>query len=105
MCCGCFSSAATRPSRGSGRLQAGRDREDRGSPQRGDGLRGVDARLRAVRQDAPPRIISVIYELIVDTDENDQRLELLHSNVRKYGTIFNTVSEATNLQGTLSRKG
>lgn len=68
-------------------------------------LRGVEARLSAVRQDAPPRIISVNYELIVDTEESDQRLELLHTNVRKYGTIFNTVSEAANLQGTLRRKG
>jgi uncharacterized OsmC-like protein len=67
-------------------------------------VRGVEVRLRAVRQDAPPKIISVSYELIVDTDEGDQRLELLHTNVRKYGTISNTVAEATGLTGTISRK-
>lgn len=45
-------------------------------------LDGVEVSLHAVRQDAPQRIVSVDYELIVDTDESDQRLELLHTNVR-----------------------
>jgi hypothetical protein len=68
-------------------------------------LRGVEVKLHAVRQDAPPRIVSVDYELIVDTDEPDHRLELLHTNVRKYGTIFNTVADAAALSGTIRRKG
>lgn len=68
-------------------------------------LRGVDVRLHATRQDAPPKIVGVDYEIIVDTDESDQRLELLHTNVRKYGTISNTVAGATRLEGVLRRKG
>jgi uncharacterized OsmC-like protein len=67
-------------------------------------LSGVEVRLKAVRQDAPPRIVSVDYELIVATEETDQRLELLHTNVRKYGTISNTVAEATSLRGVVKRK-
>lgn len=67
-------------------------------------LRGVEARLTGVRQDAPPKIVSVNYELIVDSGESEQRLELLHTNVRKYGTIFNTVAASTNVAGTLRRK-
>lgn len=67
-------------------------------------LRGVEVRLKAIRQDAPPKIISVDYEILVDSDESDQRLELLHTNVRKYGTIFNTVADAVGLSGTLKRK-
>lgn len=62
-------------------------------------LRGVEVKLHGVRQDSPPKVISVDYELIVDTNETDQRLELLHTNVRKYGTISNTVAEATKLEG------
>jgi hypothetical protein len=46
---------------------------------------------------------SVTYEIIVQTAETDQRLELLHKNVRKYGTISNTVADATNLAGTIRR--
>lgn len=67
-------------------------------------LRGVEVRLHAVRQDAPPLIVSVDYQLIVDTDESDQRLDLLHRNVRKYGTISNTVALATRLEGTIGRR-
>ena len=67
-------------------------------------LRGVEVHLTAIRQDAPPKIISVHYELTVDTDETDQRLELLHTNVRKYGTISNTVAAATELTGRITRK-
>lgn len=68
-------------------------------------LRGVEVRLHAVRQDTPPRIVSVRYELIVDTDESDQRLALLHTNVRKYGTVSNTVADATELDGSIRRNG
>jgi uncharacterized OsmC-like protein len=42
-------------------------------------LRGVEVRLRGKRQDSPPRMHSIDYELIVDTDEEDRRLELLHT--------------------------
>lgn len=68
-------------------------------------FRGVEVRLHGVRQDAPPLIVSVDYELIVDTAEDDRRLELLHANVRKYGTISNTVARATKLEGTIRRAG
>lgn len=67
-------------------------------------LDGVEVSLHAVRQDAPPKIVSVDYELVIDTDESDQRLELLHKNVRKYGTISNTIAAAARLEGTIRRK-
>jgi uncharacterized OsmC-like protein len=67
-------------------------------------LRGVEVRLAGRRQDSPPRMVSIDYEIIVDTDENDRRLELLHMNVRKFGTISNTVAEATKLGGTIRRR-
>jgi len=67
-------------------------------------LRGVEVRVHGVRQDTPPMMASLDYELIVDTDEDDFRLDLLHQNVKRYGTIFNTVSAATRLEGTIRRK-
>ena len=66
-------------------------------------LRAVEVRLHAIRRDSPPKISSIDYEILVDTDENEHRLELLHSNVRKFGTISNTVAAATQLSGTLRR--
>ena len=37
-------------------------------------LRGVEVLLHGVRQDSPPRMASVDYELIVDTDEDARRI-------------------------------
>ena len=67
-------------------------------------LRGVEVKLHGVRQDSPPKMVSITYELIVDTEENDRRLALLHANVRKYGTISNTVAAAAKLEGIIRRK-
>lgn len=67
-------------------------------------LRGVEVHVHGVRQDVPPRMESITYEIVVDTDEPDRRLDLLHDNVRKYGTVFNTVAPGTELSGTLRRK-
>ena len=66
--------------------------------------RGVEVRVDGVRQDVPPKMESITYELIVDTDETDHRLELLHDNVKKFGTVFNTVAPGTQLTGILRRK-
>jgi len=66
-------------------------------------LRGVEVRLHGVRQDVPPRLESIEYEILVESDESDQRLALLHKNVRQYGTVFNTVAPGTRLDGVLRR--
>jgi uncharacterized OsmC-like protein len=68
-------------------------------------LRGIEVRVHGVRQDVPPRMESIDYEIIVDTDEIDRRLELLHDNVKRYGTVFNTVAPGTAMSGTIRRAG
>jgi len=67
-------------------------------------LRGIEVRLHGTRQDSPPKMVRIDYEIIVETDETDQRLDLLHRNLRKYGTITNTLAEATELIGTIRRR-
>lgn len=67
-------------------------------------LRGVEVRVHGVRQDVPPRMESITYEIVVDTDEDDRRLALLHDNVKKFGTVFNTVTPGTELSGILRRR-
>lgn len=66
-------------------------------------LRGVEVRVHGVRQDVPPRMESIDYDILVDTDESEHRLDLLHENVKKYGTVFNTVAPGTTLRGVLRR--
>ena len=67
-------------------------------------LRGVEVRVDGVRHDVPPKMETITYEIIVDTDENEHRLALLHDNVKKYGTVFNTIDPGTQLTGVLRRK-
>lgn len=67
-------------------------------------LRGVEVRVHGVRQDVPPRMESIDYEIVVDTEEDERRLALLHDNVKKFGTVFNTVAPGTALAGILRRR-
>lgn len=66
-------------------------------------LRSVEVHVHGVRQDVPPRLEQISYDIVVDSDESEARLALLHVNVRKYGTVFNTVMPGTSLQGVLRR--
>jgi uncharacterized OsmC-like protein len=63
-----------------------------------------DVAIRGTRQDSPPKMTQIEYEIVVDTDETDQRLELLHRNLQKYGTIYNTLAGATELSGSIRRQ-
>nr|WP_287257528.1 OsmC family protein [Thioclava sp.] len=67
-------------------------------------IEGAEVRLEAMRQDAPPKLTLIRYEIIVDSAETEQRLDLLHRNILKYGTISNTLATAVELSGTLKRK-
>lgn len=67
-------------------------------------LRGIEVSLHGIRQDSPPKMIRIAYDIVVDTDESDARLDLLHRNLQKYGTIMNTLAGATELVGTIQRK-
>jgi len=55
--------------------------------------------VTAEREEPPPRIVRVSYHLRVVTDEAPARVELLHKNIRKFGTITNTLAAACELTG------
>ncbi|TGM16707.1 OsmC family peroxiredoxin [Leptospira selangorensis] len=67
-------------------------------------LNSIEVIVDGVRQDVPPRMESIFYKVIVDSEESEQRLNLLHENVKKYGTVFNTIAPGTNLSGVLVRR-
>lgn len=66
-------------------------------------LRGVQVALRGLRQDSPPKMARIEYTLTVDTDESDARIALLHQNVMKFGTVYNTLAAGTTISGTIRR--
>ena len=57
--------------------------------------------VTAERAEPPPRIVRVSYHLKIVTDEPPARVELLHKNIRKFGTITNTLAAACELSGTI----
>jgi uncharacterized OsmC-like protein len=76
---------------------------ERVSPMISFELRGMSVRLHAVRADAPPSIKKIDYEIVVESDEPERRLELLHTNIRKFGTISNTLASVVLLTGSIRR--
>ncbi len=55
--------------------------------------------VTARRQDSPPKFVEVAYELRVTTEETEHRVDLVHLNLRKYGTVFNTLGAACDVHG------
>ena len=53
------------------------------------------------REEPPPRIVRASYALRIVTDEPQHRLELLHRNILRFGTITNTLAAACELEGTI----
>jgi uncharacterized OsmC-like protein len=66
-------------------------------------LRSASVRVHGVRQDVPPQLVTIDYELLVDSDESDERLDLLHRNIQKYGTVYNTLAGAVKVSGVIHR--
>src|SRR5690606_14702283 len=65
------------------------------------GYESATVEVTADREAPPPRIVRVSYHLRVVTSEPEARLALLHKNIRKFGTITNTLAAACELSGTI----
>jgi uncharacterized OsmC-like protein len=57
--------------------------------------------VEAERQDSPPKMTGMSYHIEIVTDEPAHRVELLHRNILKFGTITNTIAAACELTGDL----
>lgn len=55
--------------------------------------------VTAERQEVPPKITRITYSLQLVTDEAEHRVELLHRNIRRYGTIYNTLAGTCDVSG------
>jgi uncharacterized OsmC-like protein len=63
---------------------------------------GVQVTLTAHRPVDEARIEDIIYAVVVSTEAEQSKLDLLHKNLMKHGTIYNTVKAGTNLSGTVT---
>lgn len=55
--------------------------------------------VTASRQDRPPRFVHFHFRLDLVTEEPARRLELLHTNLRRYGTVYNTLASVCEIDG------
>jgi uncharacterized OsmC-like protein len=51
------------------------------------------------RQNTPPRFVELEYDVRLVTPESEHRVELLHRNLREFGTITNTLAAACDVHG------
>lgn len=63
----------------------------------------AEIEVKAVREEKPPRIVSVSYILFLKTDEPDHHIDLLHKNLKQFGTIYNTLSASCEVSGETKR--
>lgn len=75
---------------------------ERSSKLIGFAYEGADVLVQARRQDSPPRFVEVDYEVQIVTLEPERRLELLHRNLRQFGTVYNTLAATCDVHGTVT---
>lgn len=74
---------------------------ERVAPTLGISYDSVDVELTAHRPVDEARIKDINYVVTVGTDADATKIELLHKNLLKFGTIFNTVKLGTKLSGSV----
>jgi uncharacterized OsmC-like protein len=60
---------------------------------------GASAHVSLEREDRPPRIARIRYQLRLITDEPPRRIALLERNLVQFGTIYNTLLRACEVIG------
>jgi uncharacterized OsmC-like protein len=60
---------------------------------------GASVHVSAEREQTPPMFTRIRYRLEVVTEEAPERVEHLHRNLAKYGTVYNTIARACEVSG------
>ena len=58
--------------------------------------------VTARRQDSPPRFVEISYRVELTTSEPPRRVDLVHQNLRRFGTVYNTLAAVCDVHGTVS---
>lgn len=57
--------------------------------------------VNGLRNDSPPFMKEITYQLKIASNMDQKKLNLLHINILKFGTITNTIAKVANLSGTI----
>lgn len=61
----------------------------------------AEIEIEGIRNETPPFMSEINYVLKIDSDMDERKLNLLHKNILKFGTITNTLAKAAKLNGTI----
>jgi len=62
-------------------------------------IRNLEVQVKGFRQDKPPRLISIDYELTVDSPDSDVRIDNIFRIAQKNSTVLSTLSGALKING------
>ena len=62
----------------------------------------ANIQVSATREDRPPYLDNIHYELTIFTTDENLQVALLKKNLEKYGTIYNTVKKACSISGSVN---
>jgi uncharacterized OsmC-like protein len=77
---------------------------ERVAPTLGVDFDSVHVMLTAHRPVDEARITDISYLVTMGTSADQNRLDLLHKNLMKFGTIYNTIKSGTSLKGSVVAK-
>ncbi|GGX11055.1 OsmC family protein [Aquimarina muelleri] len=60
-----------------------------------------DARIEVLgeRQERPTKLVAIQYTIHIKSEDASLNVKLLHKNLQKFGTIYNTLKETCNISG------
>jgi putative redox protein len=67
-------------------------------------LNAMGIRVTGTRQDKPPQLVAVTYQLGVQTDVSEERLARLVQMAERNSTVFQTLALAIPVSGTVARQ-
>jgi len=63
----------------------------------------VSLKIEADRRESPPKFTEIRYVVFLKTNEDQHRIDLLHKNVQKFGTVYNSLSEEIKILGNIEK--
>ncbi len=64
---------------------------------------GVEVVIQSTRQDIPSKIDSISYDVLIDTNESEQRIKELAARVAGHNTVCNSLAQSLAIHGTFRK--
>lgn len=63
----------------------------------------AEIEVLGIRQDAPPKMTNIEYKIRIFSRDKKLNIKLLHKNIQKYGTIYNTLKTTCEVSGEIKK--